>query len=124
MKEKSSLGIKIVGLGFVAVIAIAGLVILFTKTEITGQVSGYQKLGTSGTIHRTPYEACRAVRAGAEDGLVPVWNGVVNPVIRTGTTENLRRAAARTIKPTTLIECVSPTNPNKIYWVETQLAYG
>jgi hypothetical protein len=92
-------GVKLVGLGFVAVIAIAGLVLLLTQTSVTGQVSSYQKLGTSGVMLRTPYEACRALHAGAEDGIVPVWNGFIDP-------------------RNNMIQCVSPTNPNKVYSVE------
>lgn len=103
--ENEKTALKLVGLGFVAVIALAGLVIMFTQTGVTGNVSGLQKLGTRGVIERTPYEACRAVHTGAEDGVVPVWNGYLDP--RNG-----------------IIQCVSPTNPNKIYMAELQLAYG
>ena len=62
--SRDSAGLRLVALGFVAVIAIAGLVMLFTQTKasVTGNLAGMQKLGTSGTVLRTPYEACRAVR--------------------------------------------------------------
>lgn len=94
-----SRGVKLVGLGFVAVIAIAGLVLLFTQTSVTGQISSYQHIGMDGPMMRTPYEACRAVHIGAEDGIVPVWNGFIDP-------------------RNNMIQCVSPTNPNKVYQVE------
>jgi hypothetical protein len=99
-----ALGLKLVSLGFVAVIAIAGLVLLFTQTDVTGQVSGLQRLGTQGIIERTPYEACRAVR----DDINYVWNGYIDP-------------------RNNLIQCVDvrdPTNPNRVHWVELQLKYG
>lgn len=98
-------GLKLVGLGFVAVIAIAGLVLLFTQTTVTGQVSGLQKLGTAGIIERTPYEACRALHTGAEDGLVPVWTGVIDP-------------------RSDLIQCASPTDPTMVWWAELKIKYG
>ncbi len=98
-------GLKLVGLGFVAVIAIAGLVLLFTQTTMTGQVSGLQKLGTAGIIERTPYEACRAVHTGSENGIVPVWTGVIDP-------------------RSSLVQCANPTDPNLVYWAELKLKYG
>ena len=81
-----------VGLGFVAVIAIAALVIMFTQTgritgnafdatvtgDITGIASGIEPHGY-GIIERTPYEACRALRSGNRHGLVPVWRGDYDP---------------------------------------------
>ncbi len=99
LDQSDALGLKLVSLGFVAVIAIAGLVLLFTQTGVTGDVSGFQHRGLTGPVQRTPYEACRAVHAGAEDGVVPVWNGFIDPW-------------------NNMIQCVSPTNPNKVYWVE------
>lgn len=106
MEDSNDLaGLKLVGLGFVAVIAIAGLVLLFTQTNVTGNVSALQRLGTSGIIERTPYEACRAVHTGAEDGIVPVWTGAIDP-------------------RNDLIQCASPTNPNLVYWAELKLKYG
>jgi hypothetical protein len=39
------------------------------------------------------------LHAGAEDGIVPVWNGFIDP-------------------RNNMIQCVSPTNPNKVYSVE------
>lgn len=95
-------GLKLVSLGFVAVIAIAGLVLMLTQTEITGQVSSLQKLGTQGIVERTPYEACRAVHTGSENGVVWVWNGVIDP-------------------RNNMIACVDPTAPDRmdrVHWVE------
>jgi hypothetical protein len=105
MADSETAGLRLIGLGFVAVIAVAGLVLMLTQVGITGKVSGLQKLGTQGIIERTPYEACRAVHTGAEDGVVPVWSGFVDP-------------------RNELVECVSPTNPNKRYYAELRLKYG
>jgi hypothetical protein len=101
-------GLRLVLLGFVAIIAIAGLVLLFTQTgRITGQVSSsYYRITENPIITRTPYEACRALRTG--NGLVPEWDMVVNP-------------------KTTLIKCVDPTDPTnalKAHYVELQTKHG
>jgi hypothetical protein len=96
-------GLRLVLLGFVAVIAIAGLVVLFTQnTKITGNAAlrGYD------VYTRTPYEACRALRTGND--LVPDATMVVNP-------------------KTTLIKCVDPWDPDntqKAHYVELQYKRG
>lgn len=99
--NEEAAGLKLVSLGFVAVIAIAGLVLLFTQASVTGEVSGLQKLGTQGIIERTPYEACRAAHTGAEDGYVFVWTGVIDP-------------------RNNMVLCVDPNDPNpdQAHWVE------
>jgi hypothetical protein len=102
---QESLGLKLVSLGFVAVIAIAGLVLMLTQTSVTGNLAGMQKLGTSGVIERTPYEACRGVRI---QGQQFIWNGFYDPWNQ-------------------LVECVDPLdpeNPNRIFKAELKLAYG
>jgi hypothetical protein len=102
--DNDSLGLKLVALGFVAVIAIAGLVLLFTQSTITGNLAGMQKLGTSGVITRTPYEACRDVHI---QGQQFIWNGFV-------TSDGL-------------IQCVDPLdpeNPNRVFMADLKLAYG
>ncbi|MEM4247633.1 MAG: hypothetical protein QXR48_00880 [Candidatus Woesearchaeota archaeon] len=104
-ENNDATGLKLVSLGFVAVIAIAGLVLLFTQTSVTGDLAGMQKLGTSGVIERTPYEACRSVRI---QGQQFVWSGFIDPWNQ-------------------LAECVDPldpTNPNRVFYAELKLAYG
>jgi hypothetical protein len=104
-EQNDSLGLKLVSLGFVAVIAIAGLVVLFTQTSITGNLAGMQRLGTAGVIERTPYEACRDVRI---QGQQFIWSGFVDPWNQ-------------------LAECVDPLdpkNPNRAFYAELKLAYG
>ncbi|MEM4242843.1 MAG: hypothetical protein QXM31_02990 [Candidatus Woesearchaeota archaeon] len=103
--ERESLGLKLVSLGFVAVIAIAGLVLLFTQASVTGNLAGMQKLGTSGVIERTPYEACRGVRI---QGQQFVWNGFVDP---------WNQLAA-------CVDPLDPENPNRVFYAELKLAYG
>jgi len=107
-EAEDSAGLKLVSLGFVAVIAIAGLVIMLTQADVTGNVSGLQKLGTRGIIERTPYEACRATHTGSESGLVFEWSGVIDP-------------------RGDLVQCVDPldpTDPDKAHWAELKLKYG
>jgi hypothetical protein len=101
-------GLRLVSLGFVAVIAIAGLIVMLTQSEVTGKVSGLQKLGTQGIVERTPYEACRAVHTGSESGLVFIWSGVVDP----------RNELALCIDP------MDPDDPDKAHWAELKLKYG
>jgi len=104
-QQDDSLGLKLVSLGFVAVIAIAGLVVLFTQSSVTGNLAGMQRLGTSGVTERTPYEACRDVRL---QGQQFVWSGFIDPWNQ-------------------LAECVDPldpTNPNRVFYAELKLAYG
>ncbi len=111
LDHDNAAGLKLVTLGFVAVIAIAGLVLMFTQTStITGNAgrSGIQKLSTEGLIERSPYEACRAVHTGSEHGMVYVWNGMIKP-------------------RNNLIACVDPldpTNEARVRWVELNLKYG
>jgi len=97
-----------VALGFVAVIAIAGLVLLLTQSGVTGKVSGTQKLGVEGVQLRSPYEACRAVRnTDSAVGARYVWNGFIDPRNQ-------------------LIACVDPTDPENFYkthYVELQMKY-
>lgn len=122
-QTQESHGLQLVGLGFVAVIALAGLVLLLTQTSaITGEVSGMQNLGGRGILVRTPYEACRAVRVG--DGLMPVWTDTVRTDMRANKVQNPRRIEASTITQPTLYECTSPKYPNRIYYVEPLLKYG
>jgi hypothetical protein len=100
-----SLGLKLVALGFVAVIAIAGLVLLFTQSSVTGNLAGMQRLGTQGVVTRTPYEACRAVRM---NGQQFVWDGYYDPW-------------------SNMINCVDPLdpkNPYRTFKAELKLAYG
>ena len=95
---------NIIFLGLVGVIGIGSLVIMFTETGLTGDLAGLQKLGTQGVIERSPYEACRAVRVGCQDGLVPYWTGRIDT--------------------TGLIECACRSYPQQKSWVDTKLAYG
>jgi hypothetical protein len=95
---------NLVFLGLIAVIGIGGLVVLFTEQGVTGNLAGLQRLGTSGVIERSPYEACRAARVGCQDGLVPLWTG--------------------NIDPNGLIECQCRSYPHQTSWVDTKLAYG
>ena len=110
LDSRDSAGVRLVALGFVAVIAIAGLVMLFTQTKasVTGNLAGMQRLGTTGTILRTPYEACRAVRnTNPAIGARYVWNGFID-------TRN------------NLIACVDPTDPDnfvKTHYVELQTTH-
>jgi len=104
-KNNEAMELKLVSLGFVAVLAIAGLVILFTQAKITGNLAGMQKLGTTSVIERTPYEACRGVRI---QGQQFVWSGFVDPWNQ-------------------LAECVDPLdpkNPNRVFYAELKLKYG
>ncbi len=104
MATEDTAGLRLVTLGFVAVIALAGLVLMFTQAGLTGGVSGMQKLGTEGNIERTPYEACRVIQEDVEY----VWNGMIDPWNQ-------------------LIACVDPrdpTNEKKVYWAELKLKYG
>ena len=108
--SRDAAGVRLVALGFVAVIAIAGLVLLFTQTKatVTGNLAGMQKLGVQGVTLRTPYEACRAVRnTNPAIGARYVWNGYIDP-------------------RNSLIACVDPTDPENFYkthYVELQTKY-
>jgi hypothetical protein len=119
--EEERKGVRLVGLGFVAVVAIAGLVLMLTQTgkisgkafdatvtgDITGIASGIEP-HRYGPFMRTPYEACRALRSGNRHGLVPVWNGFYDPWNH-------------------IIECEDPLekgNPYRRHRVELQLKYG
>lgn len=95
---------NLIFLGLVAVIGIGGLVVLFTKTNITGNLAGLQRLGTAGIVERTPYEACRTARVGCQDGLVPYWTGRVDEFGH--------------------VECACRTYPQQTSWIDTKLAYG
>ena len=105
-QNNDTAGLRLVLLGFVAVIALAGLVLMFTQqSSVTGQLSGMQKIGTAGVIERTPYEACRAVRP---HGVQYIWSGEYDPWGN-------------------MISCIDPWDPdnkNKVYWAELKLAYG
>jgi hypothetical protein len=103
--ESEQQGLKLVALGFVAVIAIAGLVLLFTNAPITGNLAGMQKLGTAGVVTRTPYEACRDVHI---QGQQFVWNGFYDPW----------NSLAQCVDP------LDPQNPNRVFMAELKLAYG
>lgn len=114
MERNETANLRLISLGFVAIIAIAGLVLMlssstgissFGDATITGNLAGTQRIGTNGVIIRSPYEACRALRVGNQHGMVPVWDGYYN-------------------KWNNLIRCVDPldpTNQNKFRYVE--LAY-
>ena len=113
--QNEATGLKLISLGFIAVIAIAGLVLMFTQApifsnltdaSITGNLAGMQKLGTRGIMIRTPYEACRSVRPTNPSSPRYVWSGD-----RVGS----------------MIMCIDPTAPNNIdraHWVDLQLKYG
>jgi hypothetical protein len=103
--NEEAAGLRLVALGFIAVIAIAGLVLLFTQSTITGNLAGMQRLGTAGVIERTPYEACRDVHI---QGQQFVWDGYYNPW---GNTINC-------------VDPLDPTNPYRVFKAELKLAYG
>jgi hypothetical protein len=100
--NNDSMALKLVALGFVAVIAIAGLVILFTQSTITGNLAGLQKLGANYITERTPYEACRGVHL---QGQQFVWNGFMDPWDQR-------------------VQCVDPldpTNPNRVFMADLKI---
>lgn len=105
--EQDSGGVRLVALGFVAVIAIAGLVLIFTQSSasITGNLAGMQRLGTQGVIERTPYEACRSVHMNGQqfiwDGYYDPWGNMVN-----------------------CVDPKDPKNPYRTFKAELKLAYG